>query len=105
MTYDIDYSGQLRTVPRKPFPWARALITTGAVCLAFVVGRASAAELVRIEGWTITVYAYTSDNRSHHELPIVYESREECRIAIVRVKIEQPGHRLRCDYKNELVKR
>ena len=31
--------------PPRPFPWARAFVAAGALCLAFVVGRASAAQI------------------------------------------------------------
>ena len=92
--------------PPRPFPWARAFVAAGALCLAYGAGRASAAELVRVEGWVVTVFPPTyANDRSHHELPAIYQSREECRHAIQFVRVEPKGSRLVCHFENELVKR
>lgn len=92
--------------PPRRFPWVRAMVAVGALCIGYGIGRASAAELVREIGWVVTVFPPTyAGDRSHHELPAVYESRETCRHAIQFVRVEPKGSRLVCHFKNELVKR
>jgi len=86
----------------RRFWWLWLMLVTGLCLLAIGIARAAEREGVRYE---ITLFfpgnAYDQVGRTHLVLgkdgePFEYESRETCRIAITRVRVEIKGARLVC---------
>ncbi len=81
----------------RGLPWA-TISMVAAGFLLLVIGMARAAESP--DRWQITLFHagknYDHVERTHFVLSGPYESREACKVAIVRVRVMVSGARLQC---------
>ena len=84
------------------------MIVAGVVLVAFFAGRASAAELPRIQrvtGWSVTIYFldYEAAGTGHRRLSGYVETRDQCEAIRAATVTKLPGGKLRCDFIDELL--